>query len=448
MNSLDDFFLASRKLPGFLVFFSLSASWFGATSILVSTDEAYRAGLSSFWVMGVPAVLTVLLLAFFISRPLRRLSIVSLPDLVELRYGRTVRHLASVLIIWYMALLAASQMVAIGNFLKSFLGLPYLTSLTLGVAVVLVYSVIGGFFSVTVTDSLQLIFLAAGVSGLFFFLSGASSFHEVALSACQLGKEHYFDLFSDFKRNFLTALSFTLAWTVSPIAWQRIQAARSERSARQGLLATAAALFLLYWAVVLSGMLSLPLFSSTVLGGPLLSELISSKVSIVLSGILFVAVVAAVMSTMDTAINTGALSLTRDVYQQVFPSSRGKKVVPAGRLSTIFVAGIAFLVATRFQSILKTLGLASEIMAEGLFVPGMAMVFLKKRWPAAGFLSLVLGGGFSLAGFLCEMKLLSFSWPSWPFSVPYGVGLSAVGFCLGAVVDKLRERSGRVKKLR
>ncbi|GAG14750.1 unnamed protein product, partial [marine sediment metagenome] len=108
---------------------SLSASWFGATSILVSADEAYETGVSSFWIMGVPAVLTVLLLGFFLARPIRRLPIVTLPDLVELRYGRTVRHLASILIIWYMVVLAASQMVAVGNFLKSFLGTPYLMSL-------------------------------------------------------------------------------------------------------------------------------------------------------------------------------------------------------------------------------------------------------------------------------------------------------------------------------
>jgi len=48
------------------------------------------------------------------------------------------------------------------------------------------------------------------------------------------------------------------------------------------------------------------------------------------------------------------------------------------------------------QSILKTLGLASEIMAEGFFIPGVAMFFLHKKRPAAGFLSLFLGGGYAL----------------------------------------------------
>jgi SSS family solute:Na+ symporter len=438
MKSLEDFFLASRRLPAFLVYLSLAASWFGATSTLVSADEALEKGISSFWIMGAPAVLTVLILAFFLARPIRRLPIVSLPDLVELRYGRAVRHLAAVLIIWYMAVLAASQMVAIGKFLQLFLGSSYLMSLALGTIVVLVYSVFGGFFSVAVTDAFQFFLLAAGLFGLFFFLSDTSSLSEISLFASEIGKGNYFNFFFDFKRNLLIVLSFTLAWIISPIAWQRIQAARTDKSARVGLFAASGTFFILYGMVVFIGMLFLPVFSDHKLEVPLFSEIISSETGVFLGGILFVAIVAAVMSTMDTAINTGALSLTRDVYQQIFSSSRRNEIVLVSRLSTLFVGGFAFLVATKFQSILKTLGLASEIMAEGLFIPGMAMIFLKKKLPMAGLLSLLLGGGYSLVRFLCEIKLLPLSWPSWPYSVPYGLGLSLAGFVVGFVIEKYR----------
>lgn len=438
MKSLEDFFLASRNLPTSLVYLSLCASWFGATSILVSTDEAFKYGISAFWVMGIPAILTVLLLAFFLARPVRQLPIVSLPDLVELRYGRLVRHLASLLIVWYMVVLASSQMVAIGNFLETFLGTSYLLSLALGTVVVLIYSIFGGFFSVAITDGLQFFLLSAGCIGLFIFLLGASSFKEIPALASQLGRPDYFNFLFDFKKNFLTALSFTLAWTISPIAWQRIQAAKEDRKAQQGLYAASGTFVLLYGLLLFTGILSLPLFFSKSFGSSLLSELISSKLGNFLGGVLFVAIVAAVMSTMDTAINTGALSLTRDVYQQIFPSYRKKRIILMSRLATFLVGALAFLVATKFQSILKTLGLASEIMAEGLFVPGIAMIFLKKRLPAAGFLSLTLGGGFSVVSFLCEMGLLRFNWPSWPFSVPYGLTLSLFGFLAGFAIEKGR----------
>jgi SSS family solute:Na+ symporter len=438
IKNLEDFFLASRRLPAILVFLTLAASWIGATSVLVSVDEAYTKGVSSFWVMGVPAVLTVLFLAFFLVRPIRSLPIVSLPDLVEVRYGRTVRHLASLLIVWYMILLAASQMVAVGNFLKYFLGTSYFYSLLLGTAVVLVYSVFGGFFSVVITDGLQFFLLAAGIVGLCLFVMNISTPSEISNAAAQLGKREYFLFCSDFGTNFLVALSFTLAWIVSPIAWQRIQAARTAGDAKKGLFAAAATLFILFGCLVLIGMFSLPFLSSRSMNGPVLSEMIASRTGMLLGGILFVAVVAAIMSTMDTAINTGALSLTKDIYLQIFRSRAEGSAVAAGRASTIVITVLAFLVATRFQSILRTLGLASEIMAEGLFIPGLAMLFIKRRFPLAGLFSLVLGGGYSVAGFLCAVGVMRANWPSWPHSLPYGLLLCFAGFVCGIILDSFR----------
>jgi SSS family solute:Na+ symporter len=436
MRTLEDFFLASRNLSGFWIFLTLVASWIGATSFLVSVDEAFRDGVSSFWVMGVPAVLTVLIFFLFLARPIRQLSILTLPDLVELRYGRVVRHLASLLIIWYMILLASSQMVALGNFLQAFLGTSYISCLVIGTIVVLIYSVLGGFLSVVFTDGIQFFFLTGGIFGLFFFLAQSSTVHDFSQAVQIFERIDYFSFFFNVKKNSLIAFSFILAWLVSPIAWQRIQSARNVKSARQGLAATSITLFLIYGIFVGIGLLSLPVLTGGISGGSVISVIIATKTGKFLGGILFVAVVAAIMSTMDTALNAGALSMTKDLYFQLFPQKITGRVLLISRIATIFITTLAFLVATQFQSILKTLGLASEIMAVGFFIPGVAMIFLKKKWPFAGFLSLVLGLGFALVGFFCEIGLFAFRWLEWPFSVPYGVALSLIGFFLGMLIDK------------
>jgi SSS family solute:Na+ symporter len=430
MRDFADFFLAGRSLSAGLIFVSLTASWFGATSILVTTDEAFRTGARAFWIVGAPAVLTVLVLAAVLVRPLRRLPILTVPDLVELRYGRTVRHLASALIVWYMVMLAASQMVALGRFLEGFLGWPYLGCLALGTAVVLAYSVSGGLRSVVFTDIVQFALLVAGVGGLVVFLGGQTAAGDVARAIQASGRDGYLALFRNFGTSLLTTLSFTLAWIISPIALQRIRACRDDRSARAGLFATAGMLAVLYAAVVLAGILALPLFGASAPSETLLTAIIRTKAGVFLGGLLFAAVLAALLSTMDTAINTGALSLTRDVIEQIRPRATERPVL-VSRLATVAIAVAAFLAATGFRSILLTIGLASEIMAEGLFIPGMAMIFMKRRAPLAGFLSLVLGGGFSIVSFLGSLGALPFRLPSWPHSVPYGLALSMLGFGVG-----------------
>lgn len=436
MRSLEDFFLASQNLSAPWISLTLVASWIGATSILVSVDMAYREGVSSFWVMGVPALITVLIFVFFLAHPIRKLPVLTLPDLVELRYGRIVRHMASLLIIWYMIVLASSQMVALGKFLQVFLQTSYLSCLAIGTVVVIVYSVFGGFFSVVLTDGIQFFFLIGGLGGLFFFLAKSSTFSELSRTSQTLEGVDYFSFFSNIEQNSLIALSFILAWVVSPIVWQRIQASRGVKAARQGLMATAITLFLMYGIIVGIGLFSLPLVSVEESGGPLLSALIATKTGKFLGGILFIAVMAAIMSTMDTAVNTGALSLTHDVFFKLFTLKRTGHALLLSRISTLIIAVLALLVAAQFKSILKTLGLASEIMAVGFFVPGVSMIFLKKKQPSAGLLSLVLGGGFALVGFLCETGLLALHWPEWPFSVPYGLGLSIAGFLIGMIIDR------------
>lgn len=440
-SSLESFFLGSRRLGAARIAFSLCAAWIGAASLLVSTDQAYREGLSAYWIIGLPAVAT-LLLFLPLTRAVRNLGGSTIPDLMEARYGPAARPVTTVLIVWYMMALAASQMVAAGNFLKTFLGLPYLPSLAVAAAVVMAYAVAGGFLAVVRTHAVQFFLLVSGAAALVVSLALRSPWAEVKTAALRLGRSDYFDFLAHGGRNALIALSFVLAWTISPIAWQRIQAARTGASARFGLAAAAAVLALFYGGVVLSGMLFLPLFPGTAPSGPLVSEFVATQAGPLVGGLIFIAVLAAILSTMDAAVNAGAFTLAGDLVR--YRRARGPAAHPLalGRAATLFVGVLAFLVATRFQDILKTLGLASEIMAEGLFVPGLAAVLMKRRAPLAGLLSLAAGGTYALLGFLAGAGLFSWPLPAWPFSLPLGLLLSAGGFVLGFVLEGARRRRG------
>ncbi len=426
IQGLEGFFLASRRLPWTAVFISLAASWIGATSVLISVEEASRRGISAFWVMGVPAVLTVLVFAFFLAGRIRRLPVISLPELVEMRYGRTVRHLSSVLIVWYMVLLAASQMVAAGQFLKMVFGTTYLFGLVCGVGIVLLYSASGGYLSVVATDGVQFILLLTALVVMIFYFGRTLSVEEV-FSTLAARDVSYWNFFLDFKNSGLTVLSFTLAWIISPIAWQRIQSARTVSHARRGLWAAAVVFFVFYWGLVgvgLGAAVSPPFFWQD-LGGAA-------------GGLVMVAVAAAIMSTMDTAINTGALSLTRDLYQEAFAPSRSYPAVRVSRISTFLIGASAFLIATQIPSILETLGLASEIMTVGFFIPGIFMLYTKKTRPAAGLLGLGCGAVYASIGFFSHIGLFPLKWPEWPYSVPGGLAVCAAGFSAGWVWDRFK----------
>jgi SSS family solute:Na+ symporter len=436
--SLESFFLASRRLGAVRVAFSLCASWIGAASLLVSTDEACREGVSAIWIIGVPAVVTLLFLAALV-RPVRAVSGRTPSELMRDQYGRTAGAMTTGLVVWYMTVMAASQMVAAGPFLAAFLGTGRLLSLVIAAGLVIAYSAAGGLQAVARTHVLQFALLVAGVGGMIASLASRTSWAAVRAAAAESGGGSFFDFFSGGGRNVLIALSFVLAWTVSPIAWQRMQAARSERSARIGTAAAAVLLGAFYAGIVAAGMLFRPLFPDGGSGTPLVTRFVAAQGGSILGGLIFVTVLAAIFSTMDAALNAGAFTLTKDLLGRPAGPADGGRPLLLARAATAVLTLAALLVAARLGDILKTLGLASAIMAEGLLIPGLAALFLKRRAPLAGILGLALGGGHAIVSFLNEAGLILLPVPGWPRSLPLGVTLGAVGFLAGLALERARQ---------
>jgi SSS family solute:Na+ symporter len=440
-RDLESFFLASRRLGPAAIAFSLCAGWVGAASLLVSTDQAFREGLSAYWIIGLPAVATLLVFLPLV-KAIRGLGGTTLSDIMEARYGAAARPVTTFLVVCYLAVLAASQMVAAGRFLQAFLGLSYPVSTALAAGPIVLALAAGGLASVIRSHAVQFFLLVAGVAALTGSLGQRSPWGAVITQASRLGKTDYFDFLAHADRNALIALSFILAWTISPIAWQRIQAAKTEDAARGGIAAAAILLALFYAGIVRAGMLFLPLFPDARPANPLISEYIARETAPPLGGLIFVTVLAAILSTMAAAVNSGAFLLVRDLLRYGRRAANGGSPVGLGRASTVVIGTAAFLAAVRLQDILKTLGLASKIMAEGLLIPGFAALLTKRRAPLAGLLGLVAGGVYALLCFLAETGVLPFRVAPWPRSLPAGLALSAGGYVAGLALEKLKSERG------
>ncbi|MDQ1352530.1 MAG: solute:Na+ symporter, family [Acidobacteriota bacterium] len=415
----DAYFYGERKMGSFLIFFTVTASWFGAASTIATANAAYKSGYNALWMLCIPT-LTTIIIFIIINKKVRETRFVSLPVLLEKYYGKVVSGFASFLIFFYMVVLAASQLVAWGTFAGHFMGVEYGIAVIIGVAVVIFYSFLGGYLSIVFTDALQFLMITVSLVYLVvFFKNSPSPFNSAD-----------FHFFADSRHNLLMTASFTLAWVISPIIWQKIASARSAKSSRWGLLMSIGALAFLYYLVIQAGVYArnFPVTENT---ADVLSVVIKNWLPAGGGVLVFLGIAAAITSTAATAFNVGALTLVKDVIL----IKRKNRMALYARIATFICGALAALVALRFNSIIKTLGLASEIMAEGLFIPGMYMLFFKKKRPLAALLSLLLGGGFSIVVFL-NATGLSLPLPQWPDSLPYGLGLSLFGFIIGYIFDR------------
>ena len=177
--------------------------------------------------------------------------------------------------------------------------------------------------------------------------------------------------------------------------WQRISAAKKASDAKKMMLISFIAFIPLYLMVTYTGLFSLVLYDAVPEGG-IIPNIISELSSPLLSAILFVGLCSAIMSTMDSLINTGALSLTVDVYEKyIHKNTSPKQSVKIARISTVIMSVVALFIALKIQSVLTISWIASDFLTSGAFVP-LVMGFLWSRGTSrAATVSMIFGLLFS-----------------------------------------------------
>lgn len=402
-RNTEDYFLAGRQLPFWALSITFIASWWGGGSSIDLVDHAFNQGLSSFWIYGMPVLFSTFLMYLF-SKAIRKVGTITQPQIMEMRYNKTVALLLSILIIIFMILGVATQAVVIGNFFQSFFDVDYKVAAFIGTGIVVLYSFFGGFKGVVVTDIIQFVFLLIAAVVLFIFAYNHSGgFEKVQEIAMSRNKPEFFSFFHNLSNNFVFIITFGCSWMIQANIWQRISAAKQPTDAKK-MMALAFLVFIpLYLLVTLTGMLSLGIYKSVPEGG-IVPAIILDYMPIGLAALLFVGLCSAIMSTMDSMINTGALVLSVDIFKNRWkPNAANSQMVWVGKIATLVIAFLGLLIALEIRSILKITWIGSDFLATGAFVP-LVLAFIWKRGNSlAATLTIVFGLIFSTYNLLVAL---------------------------------------------
>lgn len=399
----EDYFLASRKLPAWLLAVTFIASWWGGGSSIDLVDQAHRSGLSSFWIYGMPVLIATVLMYLF-AKGIRNVSTISQPQLMDKRYNNSVSLLLTIFIIIFMVLNSAVQIIVVGRFFQVFFNISYFEGAVLGTFIVLTYSLFGGFKGVVVTDLLQfLFFLFTGLFLLYVTYNQSGGMEAVKINAITNREVGYFSFFNNVSDNLAYVITFGTSWMIQANIWQRISAAKKATDAKKMLLISFFVFILLYFMVIYTGMFASVIHDTVPVGG-IIPSLISNVDNPILSSILFVGLCSAIMSTMDSLINTGALSLTVDIYKKyVNNNTRPTYDVIVGRVSTFIIGIVALFIALNIRSILTIAWIGSDFLTTGAFVP-LVLGFLWARGTSkAAIISMLFGLVFSTYNLLVAL---------------------------------------------
>ncbi len=428
-TSVLDYFFAGRSLPFWALSITFIASWWGAGSAIETADLAFHDGLGAFWYYGVPVLVATLLMTLG-ARRIRRVAYLTQGKMMAARYSPLVAKMLAIMVLIFMVFTAASQMVGIGKFFGQYMGMGYEPAVLVGTAIVLLYSLFGGFRGVVLTDIIQFVLLLISALLVFFIAyAKAGGWGGIEQAAQHAGKTDYMSLGAGMQKYFAYVLTFGLAWCIQANIWQRISAARHDKAAQQMTAWGFIAYIPLYLIVVLTGMAGLALFGTLPEGG-VVSAIVSQHMPPLLGALVFVGISAAIMSTMDSLINTAAMTWTLDIHPMA-----GKTEAQQLRLSRYATLGVtltALLIALQIRSILEVSWLAADVITTGAFVP-LVLGFLWRRGTTQAALASMLTGlaysSYNLARFLGAdygYELPAFWQQGSTEQVIYGLSLSLV----------------------
>lgn len=462
----SDYFLASRALPWWAIGASLVAANISAEQIVGMSGSGYAIGLaiaSYEWM----AALTLLIVGKWFLPIFLHNHIYTMPQFLEQRYGPTIRSLMAVFWLALYVFVNLTSILWLGSIaVHKIAGIDQDTALYLLAGFALLYQLYGGLKAVALTDIVQVTLLVLGgllVSGLTLSrIGGEAGILGGFAVLLQAAPEHFHMILkpdNPFYKD-LPGLSVLIGgmWIANLSYWgfnqyiiQRALAARSLREAQKGVVFAAFLKLLMPVIIVLPGIAAVvlaPGLEKPDEAYPTMMRLLPPGIL----GLVFAALIAAVVASTASKINSIATIFTLDLYakyraagvQGAVPSdpSRERGLVLVGRVAAVAAVLIACLTA---RPLLGDSDQAFQFIQEftGFFTPGITVIFLLGLfWKRANEASAIAAA----VGSVALSYLFKLCWPSLPFMDRMGLVflLSLALAILVALLARSRAEANRI----
>ncbi len=429
VKSAHDFFLAGRSLTWWIIGLSIIGTNIGADSYVGASGNAYNVGIAQAnfeWIGAIPAMIA----ASLVFIPLYwKAGVYSIPEYLGLRYNQAVR-VAAALITSVVAVFAIGVALwALALTLQTYLGWPIWVGILVTGTVVGAYSIAGGLAAVAFTDTLQVCIMFLG--GLAIVALGIAETGGLNGFANTLTTENPNHL-----QAYLPADHETFPWpgvilglgiVLSPAYWcagqailQRSLGARSQWDASAGMMFAAFAKTLIPLLVVFPGMLALVMHAQIEYPDMALPWVIKNVLPPGLSGLMFIAIIAALQSSIDSGINSTSLMITRDIRHVLARNPDPEADLRIGRYLTLII----LLLAMGFAPLVAELGGIYAFIQTMLSLfqgPMLALLllgaFTRRATPTAGLWTLLSGVAIAAAILATGVNMLYVAFASFVYSL-------------------------------
>ena len=425
-TSSKDFFFANKSLSWYLVGSSIIAANISAEQFIGMSGSGYAIGLGIATYEWIAALILIVVAKYFLPVFVKN-EIYTMPQFLALRFDNRIRTILAVFWLMLFIFVNLSSILYLGALtLQSVYGFPIIYGI-IGLAIFsLLYTIANGLKAIASTDIVQVFFLIIGGLVTTFLAVNQVGNDTGIINGFQVMFEQIPEKFhmiikpEDENYQYLPGIRaiFGGIWIAGLYYFganqyiiQKAFGAKSLQEAQKGMVFAGYLKLLLPFIVVIPGMVALTLQADIAKPDEAYPWLLSSIVPTGIKGLIFAALIAAIVSSFSAIINSASTIFTMDLYQPYFKKEASDEhIVLVGRLSSIGIVFLSILVATNLGDLEQAFQFIQEYT--GMISPGITALFIlgmfwKPTTSNAAFWGTILSIPVSVA--------LKFGFPELPF---------------------------------
>ena len=468
----DDFLVAGRRLGGWLYTGTMSAVVLGGASTIGGVGLGYTSGLSGMWLV-FSIGLGIIALSLFFAPRIQKLEIYTVSQMLELRYGKGSRLVSGAIMTAYGLMISTTSTVAYATIFHALFDINKFWSVLIGGGIVILYSMLGGMWSITLTDFVQFFIQTIGIFLIMLpiVLSKSGGITELFAS---MPAEQTSPVGIGWQAILGYILIYTLGLLIGQDIWQRVFTARSPGVARWGGLSAGVYCLLYAVAGALIGMAATKIVPGIEVQDDVFVAVVDAAMSPLLGGLVLAAALAAMMSTASGSLMAAATVCRQDIVE---PLLARRDIVPvtaesAGGVSSsgdadsvhgddsplssggatkstlvkslvretgdeirdsrIYLIGlgvVTLILAMIMPSVVEALTVAYNLLVAGLFIPILGGLIFK-RGNIIGVMAGMILGSLTTIVIMITMGIYSNE------AIYLGLIASLLGYVIGSLVSK------------
>ncbi|MCD5363561.1 sodium:solute symporter family protein [Chromobacterium aquaticum] len=446
VRNARDFAVAGRSLPFPIVTAMVFATWFGSEAVLGIPATFIDKGFAGIVEDPFGSSMCLVLVGLLFARPLYRLNLLTIGDFYKQRFGRNVELFVSLCIIASYLGWVAAQLTALGvvfNVLSQG-AISANAGMLLGAAIVLVYTLFGGMWSVALTDFFQMTVIVAGLLYL-TWLIGDMAGGPVKVLQHAAAQDKFTMIPSMAPKDIVGFVGALLTMMLGSIPqqdiFQRVMSAKSENIAARASIVGGGLYLTFCMLPIFIG------FAATLIDPTMVSRWMQQDAQMILPSLIlertplfaqvmfFGALLSAIMSTASGTLLAPSVTFTENVLSRFIPVMSDRQFLLAMRLTVVGLAIVTTVFAlVSDATIYEMVGNAYKVTLVSAVAPLFAGLFWKRSTPQGALLAIAFG--------LSSWLALDWFGPADAFWPPQlvGLGFSIFGMVAGSL---LPQRLGR-----